>query len=502
MNKVIFCFVLMASVLVGQSYSKLRVIDSLFIPTESVTWDNLSEQAKDSVRVSGGALPTGKIPADTIQANTVLLIGSDDVTTFFDNLDSSNDLYDFGLSDGSDISYPDTILTPGTDKITNMFLGISGRTPTTRYRIFLKAGVYNESGPGGGGLILEKYVDIIGANRDSVIIRGPAQTSGNEGDANVIERCAEAEISNVTLEAYRVKYCVHYDNAADFGTLKLTNVKLRHLGGQDGYSYSLGLGLRSNQFVEMTNCIDQSGGWFIYIKAGENDEPKLSHFTAKGCIINNAVLFDYVGYKRNVFSFDGCTFRKITPGSSLTNYIVNSGDSAYNRGFVSPSFWLQITNSSVGWVDYTSATGIVYLDSLLYGSKLIISGYNVKAINKGSSSIELGHAVKLLADTLVKNVYPFTDLPLTRVEKYDSSGIFYGFAEEAIAVLGTGAIQYSGLPLAKVDGSGTSIAYGDVLELNSSGVLIKRTTGAIIAYALETVTTDTTSQVRLKDYKY
>lgn len=376
------------------------------------------------------------------------------------------------------------VATAGGDyaTVTAAEAAITDATNLKRYRLNIKDGTYSpENGPDTAGLTLKGNVDIVGAGRGRVILRGPEAAAGAEHTKHTIAAVlGSCTVSGVTLHAYKNKYPVHIDGAYDLNLVfTLRDCDLQHFGGADGYDNDIGLGLYQNQRVIVEDCALLGNGLFVHGAANNRAANTSWSLTVRGTTGRAIDVQDFLEYTSNRVIIDGCRFDHLLWMESKAYFDANPGNALYNRGYYNASVELEVTGSWIGRIIYGT------LFSPLADKRIVIPGMNCRAINKGAGTIAAGQAVKLLANPAAPNAYPSANQMTANVAAWDGSGIFYGFAEVEMVADATGCVQYANLPYALADASGAAIAYGDELEVNASGSLVKRTTGLLRAYARE-----------------
>ncbi len=118
-------------------------------------------------------------------------------------------------------------------------------TPYKGVDIVIDSGTYIEE------LVLKDYINLIGVNRDTVILQSLPSTD-NFYNRDVIKCSFNSVVKNLTINAHNVKYCVHADAIGDY-TFNLENCVLDKTQ-IDAYGVAIGLGLRGNQHVKIKNC--------------------------------------------------------------------------------------------------------------------------------------------------------------------------------------------------------------------------------------------------------
>lgn len=158
---------------------------------------------------------------------------------------------------GSKLSYNDLIDTPPTTTTVTVGTGkdystiaaaIAAVTGTVDSPVDIKiyAGTYVE-----GNLPLKDYVNIVGVDRDSVVIDFPG-TSGDEINQDVFRGAAKCTIKNLTAKGEYVKYVLHADEGGDC-EIVLEQVKFEKIGTAANYAAAVGLGLRGDQKFKVKN---------------------------------------------------------------------------------------------------------------------------------------------------------------------------------------------------------------------------------------------------------
>lgn len=201
-------------------------------------------------------------------------------------------------------------------------------------------------------------------------------------------------------------------------------------------------------------------------------------FIFNGCSgITLLGIVDNLEYNTNTVEMTGCEIDRITYTVDESYYTGNSGDLLFNKGYKMASTQIVDRGNRIGRV-ITNANNVLT-------QPLIAPSISTFVVNTGAGTIAAGEAVKLLTDPTfgTNDVEPNTELPGNNVAKWDGSGVLYGVAVNSIAASAQGVVQYGGRPLALCDGT-VAIAYGDALETNASGRLVKQSSGRIVAYAL------------------
>ncbi|MFH1028474.1 MAG: hypothetical protein V1791_10775 [Pseudomonadota bacterium] len=365
--------------------------------------------------------------------------------------------------------------------ITDAISAIVDASISKPYRVHVAPGFYDELGPNGNGLELKPYVHLVGAGRGVVAVKGPEAAAGQESTKSCIHKVATCTISGMTLVAYKNKYPVHADSAT-YLDLDFTarDCDLQHYGGSDGYLYDIGIGIYQNQKITLDNCNLLGEGLYCHGPAGSRAVNTSWKLQLDGVCAKTVYLQDFLEYTTNKVVISGSRIEVLKFAAVRTYYDANPADTLFNRGYFNTSMDLQARGSSVGRIEYIDS---FTLDTVLI-KHLIIPGMNVRAVNKGAGGVTQGQALKLLANPAMPNAYPSATLQTGNVAAWDGSGVFAGFAEADMAVGDVKTYQYSGMPKALADAT-IPIEYGDELEIDSTGNVVKKTTGITRAYAQE-----------------
>jgi len=400
-------------------------------------------------------------------------------------------------------TYTERLIAPsGGDyaSISAAIAAITDASVTNQYRLHIDAGTYeNEAGPNGFGIELKDYIHLDGVGRGKVFIRGvEGASSGVEVNYDTIHKLARCTVQGVSLLAYKNKYCVHTESNADPSlAFTLKDADCQHYGGASGsYQFDIGTGLYSNQKLTFDNVNLLGAGFFMHSQISARANNTSFQVALKGVTAKEFIVADYLDYTKNKVILDGCDIGTLRYSQGTTYYDLNVGNPLYNRGYYNTAIDLQTPGSKIGRIDYTSVNSSAVEDAgtlAKVGKRIIVGNMNARCVNKGAGAIARGEAVKLLADSGIPNAYalPPTNLGHSNVALWNGSGVFGGFAESAMAVDGLSARQFNGSPYALADASGTAIVYGDELEVNSSGRVVKRTTGILRGYALEALASST-----------
>jgi hypothetical protein len=406
-------------------------------------------------------------------------------------------------------TYTERLIAPSGGDYTSVSAAIAAITDasvTNQYRLHIDAGTYeNEAGPNGFGIELKDYIHLDGVGRGKVFIRGvEGASSGVEVNYDTIHKLAKCTVQGVSLLAYKNKYCVHTESNADPSlAFTLKDADCQHYGGASGsYQFDVGTGLYSNQQLTFDNVNLLGAGFFMHSQISARANNTSFQVALKGVTGKEFIVADYLDYTKNKVILDGCEFDSLRYSQGTTYYDANVGNPLYNRGYYNTAIDLQTPGSKIGRIDYTSVNTSTPEDAgtlAKVGKRIVVSNMNATCVNKGAGSIARGEAVKLLTDPGVPNAYtlPPTNLAHNNVALWNGSGVFGGFAESAMAVDGLSARQFNGNPYALADASGTAIVYGDELEVNSSGRVVKRTTGILRGYALDALASST-GLIRIK----
>lgn len=377
-----------------------------------------------------------------------------------------------------------------SDLITNANTATTGATSVLKKPILLKPGIYREHGDANTGLRLKDYVDIKGVSPAQTVVRNFPASSGSEVNTDVFTRLANCEISNLTIIAYRCKYGIHADGAVNNG-FKAKNLIVHNRGGQDGHKYDIGIGMHADHRLHFTDVECLGAGIFAHGVAAARVAARPWILNLTNVKANELFITDFSEYVQNTLNLRGSHIIKMVYQLSDTYYLANPSDPLYNQGYLRQSITLNTEGSIIESFEYADANTLSFM-----GGKMIpIKGMSTICVNKNAGTINKGYAVKLLqapgmANTDTENTADFN------VDLYNGSGIFFGVFMEDTTTTTQGCVQYFGRPQVYALGASSAISYGDPLELNSSGQFLKRTSGVIVAYALES--TSSNSLIRAK----
>ena len=378
---------------------------------------------------------------------------------------------------GGDFTTPDAMLA-----------GITDASTTNRYRAVLADEDWTVVGTASNGLYMKDFIDIHGAGQERTILRSNGAVSGY-----VIARPANCEIRDLTLIGeIGAKDTMHIDHVGFY-----TNDGFRCYGLKLLMRVSrsvIGCGITPGAKVAFYGC-ELMGHVGIH---GDNfdrtGEPALFEFY--GCQMRRMVIQDFLEYTKHIVRLGGCDIAEyITVEYDKQYYTANPADVKFNRGYLSESILLLDEGNRIGWVQRTGGSAGGEAVRLMTP---VLPSFNGLALNKGAGAIALGEAVKQIAAPFYApdaTVGP-ANMEFNNIAKWDGTGIFVGFAQDAIGVYdaadidihtkvtsGYGTVAHRGTPRALADAT-VAIAYGDELELNSSGRVVKRTTGRLVAHAL------------------
>ncbi|HXS38352.1 MAG TPA: hypothetical protein VN721_16740 [Flavipsychrobacter sp.] len=165
--------------------------------------------------------------------------------------------------------------------ITAALLAIDDNSSTHRYELDLANGVYNaEAGQGYRGLELKNFVDIVGQNRDSIVIAGIYAPAGLEKEFSTINRVANCTVKNVSIYASRNEYCVRADQPSPYDYIfTLENCTLDNRDPNN--RFELGIGMNNAQKVIIKNCIFRRVGINVYNARKRSDSSRLEIIDCK-----------------------------------------------------------------------------------------------------------------------------------------------------------------------------------------------------------------------------
>lgn len=242
-------------------------------------------------------------------------------TQFADFIDTS--------IDGVAVTYTTVVVAAAGGDYTTIaaaLAAISGQTESNRYRILVAPGSYSAN-----QLILESYIDIIGANAATVTV-----TSAGVANQSLIENIApNCIVSGLTLvSAVGGRYVVHADTAGE-GIFTLRDCVLTQNNAVD----AIGGGGRPNQVLHIENCSMNGDigihGVAINREAGKPWQLNLIDVTAP--VLN---VRDFLEYERNSVVISGGAITTTNYSTDTSYYDDNPGNPLYNRGWQMKSIYV------------------------------------------------------------------------------------------------------------------------------------------------------------------
>jgi hypothetical protein len=351
---------------------------------------------------------------------------------------------------------------------------ITDNSAINRYVLRVKNGTYDVSADAELYLGFKNYVDLIGQTRNGVkVIKRIASdnpTFSTFDPAYYGESIQYASLRNMTIISHNSKCPVHIDGNELNGTIEIIDCNLinENIPGQQNYQNGLACGLRQNQHVRAIGCYSNGMLWahnqpFHYPGDG-------CSFELYNCIMPFATVGDLLSYGKDRFIMEGCKTNFLRY-LYFKNY---GGELAYSQ----PSFEFSLRGNSIEYVEAVTTTdgSVTWISTgfdELYGGKHSICDSSIHQYckNVSGTTIAKGSPVKL--DSVID---------MNGVSAWGSGSKFYGVALDEILAGEFGIVQYKGSVLLSANAS-TAIAFEDEIELNSSCVAVKHSSGTTIGYA-------------------
>lgn len=340
-----------------------------------------------------------------------------------------------------------------------------------RYIVQLVNGTYDYSSDGALYLGFRNYVTVKGQTRNGVkvIKRHPTFSSAQAtfDAAHYGVHLEYSALENLTVIAYNGKGPVHADSSVwGEGTIELIDCNLITEDGPSSPHYQVGLacGLNQGQKVISRNC--RSNG-IMY--AHNNSVDYLDNgcsFELYNCVMPYTVIGDLQTYGKDFYKIVGCKLEFI-------EYAVT--DVFGVRSYLQPTFELDLHGTEVEYIKGTLSVSGLPADGLwdyVFGGKHGVFVASIHSYNVCPTGTIAKGGLVALSNEVPMGIKPWT-----------AGDQLYGVALDAFnGALDYGTVQHSGIVFMSASGS-TAIAYNDQLELNSSGVAVKRTTGPLLGYA-------------------
>ena len=356
-----------------------------------------------------------------------------------------------------------TIITVGSDgnytTIQDALNSITISGENHKYIIRVKSGVYDISNEDINFLGIKNYVEIIGDNKETCIVKNMKSSSVYNSVQNVFDisyyhdAIKFAKISNLTLINQGGKGCVHIDtDYGDFakdGLIVLDNLICIDLNTPD-MTYipsslrtddfgggGINIGLRRYQHVKVTNCV--SNGSIYAHNSGYSDINLFGGctFTVENCTFGHSNIGDLGSGSKDIFTFRNNKFQRATINSNTHG----SGEAIENYNIMAI-----FENNKIDYINGTdNAIGISYpygCFDRFFGGKFpfIENNIHMNVINNTTETIPRSGLVGLVN----YNNTGETNVMGIGVRAFQEGDTFIGCAMEDISTGTMGIIQYSG----------------------------------------------------------
>ena len=359
-------------------------------------------------------------------------------------------------------------------------------TATNRYILRVMNGVYDYSSLGVDYLGFRNYVDVIGQSRNGVkiIMRHPSfsSTHATFDAAYYGQHIERATIQNLTAICANGKGPMHVDSSVwGEGTIEAIDCNLINEDGPSSphYQVSLACGLGQGQRVVARNCYG-NGIMYAHNSSADYVENGCS-FELYNCVMPYTVIGDLQTYGKDFYKIVGCKLEYI-------EYVVT--DVFGVRSYLQPSFELDIHGTEVEYVKAALSVAGKPADGLwdeVFGGKHGVFIASIHSYNVCPTGTIAKGGLVALSDTLPMAIKPWA-----------AGDKLYGVALDAFASSSDyGTVQHSGTVFMSASGT-TPIAFNDAVELNSSGVVVKQSSGPLLGYARQALASGTaTIKVKL-----
>ncbi len=361
-----------------------------------------------------------------------------------------------------------------------------------RYNIFLLNGTYDVSNDGNLFLGLKNYVNIVGQSRDGVkIIKRETIYTVDKSTFDPIYYNQEINyvaIKNVTIISKNTKCPVHCDTdvVGSSFLMELINVNLinENTSEQGNYQNSLALGLRLGQNVVCRNVYSNGMLWMHNSPVDYTTNKNGCTLKLYNCIAPWVQIGDLISYANDLLVMQGCKVKYLRL-FYYKNY--PSAADGHLRSYRTPSFSFEMSGNEIDYItadtteigvaDYPSPSAI----DELYSGKWGITDGSIHNYCKNVSGVTIPRFTLVTLDS---------DNDTNGVKAWAPGDKLYGQSLDSILSDDFGTIQYNGVLFLSADGT-TPIAFNDPVELNSSGIAEKRSSGIIIGYAMQALSIGT-----------
>lgn len=229
---------------------------------------------------------------------------------------------------------------------------ITDNSPSKRYRIFVKDGLYKITNSsqfiGNIGypamVMMKAHVDVEGQSMDGVVLW--AELPYNDGDIDTAvprvlhqtmwNMVADANVSNLRMVAKNIRYVLHQDNPGTQNSKRnYENVDMQFIGDKGGLNvYGLGTWTGEKNYVKGGRAWASVGTPFAChnnTAFAERSEWHLKNFAFISGLNNNAIALQNAGSKLNdIFEIEGCTFGGFADTiQSMDLWLTNQGGNDY-----------------------------------------------------------------------------------------------------------------------------------------------------------------------------
>ncbi|MBU2701190.1 hypothetical protein Ga0466249_002304 [Sporomusaceae bacterium BoRhaA] len=382
--------------------------------------------------------------------------------------------------------------TIGTDcDFTDINTALDTVSGTSLSKVVLRVlnGTYDVSSDGRNYTGMKNYVDIIGQSRSGVqIVRRMSNYNAVYATFDPVYYGSEinrASLRNMTIISNNCKCPVHIDGDQLNGTIEVIDCDLinENPASNENYQNALACGLRQNQHVIARGVRTNGTLW-----AHNSNTHYLGDgcsFELYNCISRYIQVGDLLSYGKDKFIAEGCRAEYL----KLRYYKDYGGQLSY----VEPSWEFQLRGNKIERIlaTYTDNIEVPFSTGVfgdLYGGKWGIADPSIHAYCKNTSMSAITRGTLLTLDSASD---------MAGVKAWSFGNNLYGVALDNMAIGDFGIVQDGGFVPISADGSTSNIAFNDPLELNSSGIAVKRVSGDIVGYARAATTTTGTLQVKL-----
>ncbi|MDN2716094.1 DUF2190 family protein [Janthinobacterium sp. SUN120] len=350
---------------------------------------------------------------------------------------------------------------------------IKDNSRTKPYVVRVMNGQYDLSDNGFNCLGFKNHVTVAGQSRHGVkVIKRDSVFSSNKAGFDPMyygESIEYAALRNMTVITKNCKAPVHIDGWALQGLLEVVDCTLLNEEPPTSihYDLSLAVGLRQGQIVKAINC---HGNGQMYAHTSDIKYVGTGcEFHLINCIFTHTDIGDLGTYGLDKWVIKGCKFEYAT-------YVWS--DAFGLRNYSQPSIQVEMSGNKVEYVNGMMSVSGQQNDlwEKVFGGKFGVTDSSIHSFNTCVSGSIARNGLVSLASGERQGVIA-----------WQAGQVLYGVSMDEFSAPGDyGVVQYSGTVFL-VANAASPIAFGDAVELDSSGKVIKHSNGAIIGFARQSL---------------